>query len=109
MPSRQQRRRTKGWRMPANGVSITRPGPWGNPFRVVTGTGRFRIAALKAGFCRTAEEAITKFREYAMERLEREPDWLDPLRGKDLYCFCPLGQPCHGDVLLELLTLKGQS
>jgi hypothetical protein len=23
------------------------------------------------------------------------------LRGKDLACWCPLGQPCHADVLLE--------
>jgi len=26
---------------------------------------------------------------------------LEPLRGKDLMCFCPLDQPCHADVLLE--------
>ena len=24
------------------------------------------------------------------------------LRGKNLACFCPLDQPCHADVLLEL-------
>lgn len=24
------------------------------------------------------------------------------LRGKDLCCWCPLGQPCHVDILLEL-------
>jgi hypothetical protein len=24
------------------------------------------------------------------------------LAGKDLACWCPLDQPCHGDVLLEL-------
>jgi hypothetical protein len=24
------------------------------------------------------------------------------LRGKDLACWCPLDQPCHADVLLEL-------
>ena len=24
------------------------------------------------------------------------------LAGRDLACFCPLDQPCHGDVLLEL-------
>lgn len=28
--------------------------------------------------------------------------WLGPLRGHDLMCFCPLDQPCHADVLLEL-------
>lgn len=25
-----------------------------------------------------------------------------PKRGKDLACFCPLDQPCHADVLLEI-------
>ncbi len=30
-------------------------------------------------------------------------DWLEPLRGKDLLCFCPEGEACHGDVLLELI------
>jgi hypothetical protein len=29
------------------------------------------------------------------------PD-LAPLRGHDLVCWCPLDQPCHADVLLEL-------
>ena len=32
MPIRVQRKRTKGWRMPPNTVSVTRPGKWGNPF-----------------------------------------------------------------------------
>ena len=27
---------------------------------------------------------------------------LAQLRGKDLACFCPLDQPCHADILLEL-------
>jgi hypothetical protein len=32
---------------------------------------------------------------------EVRPD-LAPLRGRDLACWCPLDQPCHADVLLEL-------
>lgn len=31
-PVRIQRKRVKGWRMPPNTVSVTRPGKWGNPF-----------------------------------------------------------------------------
>jgi hypothetical protein len=34
MAKRIQRKRHKGWRMPPNTVSVTRPGKWGNPFRV---------------------------------------------------------------------------
>lgn len=33
-PQRVQLRRTKGWRMPANTVSVARPGKFGNPYRV---------------------------------------------------------------------------
>ena len=28
--------------------------------------------------------------------------YLGELRGRDLACWCPLDQPCHADVLLEL-------
>ena len=35
-----------------------------------------------------------------------EPPSLDrikaELRGRDLCCWCPLDQPCHADVLLEI-------
>jgi len=30
------------------------------------------------------------------------PDFLEPLRGKNLGCWCKVGEPCHGDILLRL-------
>lgn len=30
----------------------------------------------------------------------KAPD-LPELSGRDLACWCPLGQPCHADVLIE--------
>lgn len=30
------------------------------------------------------------------------PKSLEPLRGKNLACWCPIGEPCHADVLLEI-------
>ncbi len=89
MPSRIQRKRTKGYRMPKDAIYVGRPTRWGNPF-VVAGE---------------------IFREYAMKRMAEDPEWLAPLRGHDLVCWCPLvdreGRPywkgrCHADVLLEL-------
>jgi hypothetical protein len=35
------------------------------------------------------------------EQLARLPE----LRGKDLMCWCPLGEVCHADVLLELTNV----
>jgi len=29
-------------------------------------------------------------------------DEINELRGKDLACWCPLDQPCHADVLLDI-------
>jgi hypothetical protein len=33
-------------------------------------------------------------------------DALPSIRGKDLACFCPEGQPCHGDVLIEIANAE---
>ena len=35
-----------------------------------------------------------------LDALDVVHPWLD--RGHDLACWCPLDQPCHADVLLEL-------
>lgn len=82
MPKRIQRHRTKGWRTPEGAICVSRPSRWGNPF--------------------TGPRPVSRFREYAKDRLLSEPDWLEPLRGHDLCCYCRLDCPCHGDVLLEL-------
>ena len=88
-PRRIQRKRTRGWRMPEGVVYVGRPSRWGNPF-----DSQMTISA-----------AIQTYREMVlygangprlMELAQKE------LRGKDLACWCPLDQPCHADVLLEI-------
>jgi hypothetical protein len=46
--------------------------------------------------------AVALYRREAEATIRRHPDWCEPLRGRDLVCWCPLDQPCHADVLLEL-------
>jgi Domain of unknown function (DUF4326) len=70
MPQRIQRRRRKGWRLPDHAASVTRPGRWGNPFRIGQDGDRAQVLA--------------RFETYARARLAKEPGWLAPLRGKDL-------------------------
>jgi hypothetical protein len=45
-------------------------------------------------------ESLRLYRQHAagfdVPTLQRD------LAGRDLACWCPLDQPCHGDVLLEL-------
>lgn len=106
-PRRIQRQRTKGWRMPEGAVYVGRPSRWANPFRIGPTTRSIRTGeVVQVGY--TAEEAVELFRRYA-EDSRRGWEWLEPLRGNDLACWCPLTAPnpwqrvaCHADVLLEL-------
>jgi hypothetical protein len=84
-----QRKRSKGWKMPANTVYVGRPTKWGNPYKI--------------GVDGNREEVIAKYREWLKKKLEEDPKFLDPLKGKDLPCWCPLNKPCHADVILEFL------
>lgn len=105
-PVRVQLSRKKGWRMPPNTVSVARPGKWGNPFKVG------EITLEHDGICDvgTPEKAVRLFRERLEFNLNFGPElhkllWraeLRKLRGKNLACWCPLDQPCHADVLIEL-------
>lgn len=93
-PKRIQRRRTKGWRMPEGAVYVGRPSKWGNPYVA----GRKAIVNGELEFVYNRARAVQLYRE-------RGADWNEAtrtaLRGKDLVCWCPLDEPCHGDVLLE--------
>ncbi len=82
MPKRIQRKRTKGWRMPAGAVYVGRPTRWGNPFDVAD-TGRV--------------SALMRFTRFIAPFLD-----VSELRGKDLACWCRLDQECHADILLEI-------
>lgn len=120
MPERIQQRRTKGWRKPENTVSVARPSKWGNPYVVgrtlllFTGDtepnfiGSFdRIQRIESITPRIAVEMyrllwLTNWNLADADLARPGPGDLRELRGKNLMCFCPLDQPCHADVLLEL-------
>ena len=67
-------------------VSVARPSRWGNPYKI--------------GTCLigNAEMAVEAFRANLPNRIAG----IFELRGKNLACYCKLGDPCHADVLLEL-------
>ena len=76
-------------KIPSDSIYVGRPSRWGNPFVICVDTLSQRQAA------------VDYFRGYALDRLQREPDWLKPLRGKDLVCWCT-PKLCHADILLDL-------
>lgn len=116
VPRRVQQRRTAGWRKPENTVSVARPSRYGNPFRightvaVVDATGVIvDYAEARPVYVRDAGHAVALFGEWVADRLRivghprpfSAAD-LAALRGRNLMCFCPPGQPCHVDVLLRI-------
>lgn len=92
-PIRVQRSRRKGAQLPANTKCVTRPGPFGNPYKVGNPgirTNADAVIAFKNWIWRTPEgEAMAR-------KAKRE------LRGFNLACFCPLDKPCHADELLRI-------
>lgn len=89
MPKRVQRRRREGWTKAPGDVYVGRPSKWGNPHRTKP---------------RASADAVERYRaDLLAGRLEvTQEDVRHELRGKDLACWCPLDQPCHADVLIEI-------
>lgn len=103
-PQRIQLSRAKGWRMPANTVKVDRSTPWGNPFVIgetypVVEEGPHE--PIDHAKIENAADAVEAFRPWCEETMAQWGD-LEPLRGKNLACWCKRGSPCHADVLLEL-------
>lgn len=93
MPKRIQMSRQRPWRAEhPDAVIVARPSRFGNPFRVTKE--------------RSAQRAVELFRMVLELRMTERPELFLELReklgGRDLACWCPLDQPCHADVLLDL-------
>jgi Domain of unknown function (DUF4326) len=94
--------------MPYNTISVTRPGKWGNPYFPGCGLGFGNFDANMHPVhwpLATVEDMVRHFREHIRLMKRDDPkrfdELIEPLRGKNLACFCPLDQPCHADVWLE--------
>lgn len=106
MLKRIQRKRTRGWTMPANTVYVGRPTKWGNPFPVDI-YGGDALALYRRwlyGHMPAVEMSALKFDGDPRIGLAGRRRLVLPheLRGKDLACWCKEGAPCHADILLEL-------
>lgn len=118
MPERIQRRRVKGWRLPADAVIVDRSTRYGNPINLSDVGAQYpslddrQLAQLVVvDFKVLAVAGRLAFPNWRRLGGERGPiEWIYPsvaeiraeLAGKDLACWCALDMPCHADVLLEL-------
>lgn len=124
-PQRVQMSRQRPWRAEhPDAVIVARPSRWGNPVAVRKEPGRVWVPdrgmvphwsvvcldqpQLNVRYVTSELEArrvaVDLFATHRGPMGCFEPDnldeWLEPLRGRDLACWCPLG-PCHADVLLD--------
>ena len=98
-PQRIQLSRKKGFKLPPNTVVVSRPSKWGNPWKVRKGP----LKKITDDASQT--EAVEAFKLMLAEGI-KPPFALanirEELRGKNLACWCKVGTPCHGDVLLAI-------
>ena len=79
---------------PPGAVYCGRGTPWGNPYPMLNPSKSER------------DRVCDLFERDAVLRAQAEPDWLKPLRGKSLTCWCkPTPKSlvrCHAETLLRL-------
>jgi hypothetical protein len=104
--------------MPEGAVYVGRPSKWGNPFEVVKSAGRFLVfdSRLNDGYLSAHDDKADAHRQAVVDwilDLEKDPLRLvvagamaTELRGHDLACWCPVGTPCHADVILDLVNAE---
>lgn len=116
---RVQLSRRRGWRMPANTVSVARPSRWGNPFRV----GALLPLGEVVYEIRDADDAVRLYANWLSNTVDEHGRYVDgqttyfgvesflrpshdeirrELAGRSLACWCKLGTPCHAVVLLAI-------
>jgi len=115
LPTRIERRRTKHFKLPPNTVCITRGTAFGNPIKVgewwvmhVDGLGKLRFRHSQneftgATYIEDNQMAVEWYRQW-IEHHPLDYDQRKRLETADhLACFCKPVEPCHGDVLLDIL------
>lgn len=110
MPKRIQMSRQRPWRSDhPDAVIVARPTRWGNPFPaspLVRDRAEARRLAVEAYRAWITQDSLDpdEWEPSEIARHVRAKAALGNgvLGGRDLACWCPLDQPCHADVLLEL-------
>ncbi|MFJ9128897.1 DUF4326 domain-containing protein [Streptomyces sp. NPDC102340] len=131
-PQRIRRRRTKGWRAPEGAVYVGRGSRWGNPctqvrYPALDGSeweheGRLgKTSGERHAYVHpdqsitwhlvmdaTREQAVAMYRDWLAKMPSLAEAARTELAGHDLMCWCPVGEPCHADVLLALANPAAQ-
>jgi hypothetical protein len=104
-PQRIQRRRVRGWRLPAGARIVDRTTRFGNPFTIADAEAegytypQLACVELHAAWLDGEGPSV-----YVVKGRRFDRNWvlahLPELRGLELACPCPPGTPCHADTLI---------
>jgi len=94
VPERVQIRRDRPWQREPKAVKVDRTTRWGNPVKIGDPWCGIPIE--------TRQEAVSAFRSLIAQNPTYRAEVAYELAGRDLACWCPPGEPCHADVLLEI-------
>jgi Domain of unknown function (DUF4326) len=97
MPSRIAWQAKDGSPQSAVAIYVGRPTKWGNPYKI--------------GRLYTRQQAVMLYRRDLLANALPFTinDAINELRGKDLICWCKLGDLCHADILLEIANASIRS
>lgn len=131
---RLQRSRKKGWKKPENAVIVDRTSSFGNPFKVVSKGGKWRIETIGGEAIQrvvdfedleyeseyfAAASAVAYYGKWALPYSFGKKDTISilseqnfrleaksRLAGKDLVCYCKKDMPCHADLLSSVANQR---
>lgn len=116
-PKRIQRKRTKGFRLPARTLCVSRPSIWGNPYsfeefgKLALPLFRNTVLGVWNPALFDGESDAKRLLAYDLHRQwQRRFAYRDPLdtlrptlsEYDFIACWCKEGEPCHADILLDL-------
>ena len=99
--------------MPPNTAYVGRGSKYGNPYLP---THQYEAFWQKIGYAvplvklrskPSLDLCLDRYVAKLHQQLIENPNFLEPLRGKNLACWCALDQPCHADILLRLANEWG--
>lgn len=85
-----------GRAVPRVGMKASR---WANPYRIgqtwrINGHDQMPM---------DRDTVVWRYHDHLDRELRRDADFLEPLRGHRIACWCARGEWCHGDVIVEWL------
>lgn len=103
MNYRTQRSRTRVPGIEPGSVYIGRPSQWGNPATVGQ---YYKPVDGEPVLVSNRYLAVDLFYRHIKHLAQTDVDafilWVKPLIGKNVCCWCPVGEVCHGDIILYI-------